>query len=47
MAMTGWWEWKAPSYAQHICLTEHDLQTLKHDIREQLRLQCFTQLIAR
>ena len=46
-AVSGWWEWKAPGNTQHICLTEHDPKLPRHNIQEQLRLQCITQRIAR
>ena len=45
--VTRWWEWKAPGNTQHIRLTEHGPKLLKHTKREQPRLQCITQLIAR
>ena len=45
--MSGWGEWKAPGNTQHTCLTEHDPKLPKHNIWEQLRVQCITQLVAR
>ena len=44
--LSGWWEWQVPSNTDALQLTG-DFKLIKHNIREQLRSQQITQLIAR
>ena len=44
--LSGWWEWKVPGATGALQLTG-DFKLVKHNIREQLRSQQITQLIAR
>ena len=44
--LSGWWEWKVPGATSTLQLTG-DFKLVKYNIREQLRSQQITQLIAR
>ena len=44
--LSGWWEWTVPGATGALQLTG-DFKLVKHNIREQLRSQQITQLIAR
>ena len=44
--LSGWWEWKVPGATDALELTG-DFKLVKHNIREQLRSQQITQLIAK